>query len=197
MVEFIFNSIITWSSRVRCHSSRESARLYAGLTSSSNTSGHSSNSDAELLMSIFLVSVLSDWRYASLTSITHIWKPLIFSATRITRIDTHWMICTPWNRKSFLISKCPLATYLASYRYSLQSSGYIPYIYLAIFGFAHSISSTLRTARKISLLTRSCISAYLAYIIWDNLLVHLLAWWFQLIGISVVLQIDLATTLCH
>ena len=119
-------------------------------------------------MNIFLMRGFSDWRYASLTSTTHIRKPLIFAITRVMRTDTHWMVRAPWNRQSFMISKCPTGMCLSLYCSSLSSSDFMARTYLAVIRFAPSGRSVLSTARKVPLLTRSRILAYLASIILDK-----------------------------
>ena len=116
-------------------------------------------------MNIFLISGLSDLRYGSQTSTTRVWKPLIFATSRIMRTDTHQMGFAQCTRQSFIISKCPPATYLALFRCSLSPYDFMARTYLAVIRFEPSGSSPLRTARKVPQLSRSRISAYLHSII--------------------------------
>ena len=64
-----------------------------------------------------------------------------------------------------MIFKCPSATYLALYRSSLSFSDFIARTSLAVIKFVPSGRSVLRIARKVPLLTRSHLSAYLASMI--------------------------------
>ena len=64
-----------------------------------------------------------------------------------------------------MISKCPLAAYLALYRSSLSSFDFLARTFLALIRFAPYGNLVLRAAPKVPLLSRSRISAYLAYII--------------------------------
>ena len=92
MVEVIFKSICTCSSKFLSHSSPESANPCIVLRSSRNSSEDSSSSGAGFETNIFLMRNLSDWRYTSLKSTAHIWKLFIFATTGIMRADTYWII---------------------------------------------------------------------------------------------------------
>ena len=95
----------------------------------------------------------------SLTSTIYTQNPLAVAITNDMSTETHCMICAPWTRYSFMVSKCPPAACFTLYLSFLSPFDLIMRTYLAVIMFAPSSSSTLNTERNVPLLMRSRVSA--------------------------------------